>query len=648
MHCPAFNALSRSLKHVRLQRWTVVRFLCGAWQSHRHRRSRSCYKGTLYLVNHINIVRRKKTMGLLFILLLVLSTGVESAMPIYWWDMAAANDTQRLTYDEQVSAFAAQGLINYKGSKLFFDIGPQNFDWPSADKFWRTELQKTARVTFINLEPSFCSLIKYALGENSFAGLVLYDGSQGSMVHYGDGYSTAIALTIAGQRRLLPVSTLTLERHRDCLGSVAIQKDLREVLRQKTRLEAWNWAIETLLPHSSKKTVFNLNRYRVSSDPKRFLKDPQSNATASSIDYIIQQNAFVLDLESHSSDGHSTAPRNADDALIERVFSSLDPLFDAYGWADDEFSWTNETSHFGGTIFCSFASPNLSFWSLFPLENGQKMPQKLPNNDGGRKLDKSKYYVTFETNEGDTPRILVSAMASAWAAPERGSIPIAWAIDPYLAERFPSLFNYFSTTATKNDSFIAGTAGAGYAYPNQMSEKQLEVYAERVGRLTQKFGPHVFDTYGYANISVHEKYAAAAARGGAAPKAFVTQPNWKSVNPAYSPFRCKDDSNMVLSDGTPLICTSGNPSLFYYSKSLNATCPSCDLAARIKDTAHRHPPPYFVLVYGGLQAFGGSEQKSKKNFFPLVGNTIQRLGDDFVVIGASELARLARESVILE
>ena len=51
---------------------------------------------------------------------------------------------------------------------------------------------------------------------------------------------------------------------------------------------------------------------------------------------------------------------------------------------------------------------------------------------------------------------------------------------------------------------IAGTAGAGYAYPNQMTDEQLERYGERVGRLTAQYGPHIFDTYGYANISVHE------------------------------------------------------------------------------------------------------------------------------------------------
>jgi hypothetical protein len=83
---------------------------------------------------------------------------------------------------------------------------------------------------------------------------------------------------------------------------------------------------------------------------------------------------------------------------------------------------------------CSFASPNLSFWALLRLSSSRKAARRLPTNDPGvQRLDRTKYYVTFETNEGDTPRILVSAFSSSWADPRRGSVPVAWAIDPWLA-----------------------------------------------------------------------------------------------------------------------------------------------------------------------------------------------------------------------
>jgi hypothetical protein len=76
----------------------------------------------------------------------------------------------------------------------------------------------------------------------------------------------------------------------------------------------------------------------------------------------------------------------------------------------------------GGTVFCSFASPNLSFWALLPLPAaaGGKA-RRLPSGDSGRPLDRGKYYLTFETNEGDTPRIVDSAFGSSWASPLRGA-----------------------------------------------------------------------------------------------------------------------------------------------------------------------------------------------------------------------------------
>ena len=42
--------------------------------------------------------------------------------------------------------------------------------------------------------------------------------------------------------------------------------------------------------------------------------------------------------------------------------------------------------------------------------------------------DKNKKYVLIETNEGDTPRIVVSAFSKAWTDPRRGSLPISWSI----------------------------------------------------------------------------------------------------------------------------------------------------------------------------------------------------------------------------
>jgi hypothetical protein len=596
---------------------------------------------------------------------------------VLWWNMSAAVGAEGMGFSEQVVAFALQGLFNRKFSRrtstqqqlLFFDIGKMNYDWPGADAHWMKVLQSDGRATFTEIEPTLCALVNAATTTGGvFGGTARYDAEEaaarppGLRRRFGDGVSTAVALTLAGQRALLPVDSLAAARH-GCLRQLPTGADVRQLLRGRSRREAWDWAIRTLLPKSNRSIVYNLNRFRTAADPLGFQTDKQSPATASSLDYAITRNAFVIDLESHAAPGtdatHSTAPWNYDDELITRVFGQLDPLFDAYGWADDEFSWTNETTHGGGTVMCSFASPNLSFWAQLPLPLGAatdkgRRARRLPSGDRGLRLDRSKYYVTFETNEGDTPRILVSAMASSWADARRGSLPVAWAIDPLLAERFPALFDHFAATATANDSFVMGTAGAGYAFLDGMSRAQLRRYGERVGRLVAAYSGHgraVVDTYGYANLTTHEAYAAAIRSGGGpagqAPAAFVSQPQLTNGPKlyGYSPFNCTQD-NQLLRDGIPLICSSGQPKLFYYSGSLSPMCPACDLAHRIEQAARKQPPPFFVLAYGGLQAFGGSDKPSPKSFFTLLHNALDLLGNDFVPIGSAEMARLAAQALV--
>jgi len=99
-------------------------------------------------------------------------------------------------------------------------------------------------------------------------------------------------------------------------------------------------------------------------------------------------------------------------------------------------------------VFCSFATPNLWLWKLLALPGGQTKALPLPVFDRRMPYDKTKKYVLIETNEGDTPRIVVSVFSKSWTDPRRGSLPVSWAIDPMLADEFPALFDYFSTTAS--------------------------------------------------------------------------------------------------------------------------------------------------------------------------------------------------------
>ena len=70
------------------------------------------------------------------------------------------------------------------------------------------------------------------------------------------------------------------------------------------------------------------------------------------------------------------------------------------------------------------------------------------------------------------------------------------------------------------------------------------------------------------------------------------------------------------------------------------------LAGRIRAEAARVPTtPAFVLAYGGLRWTSAADVPSM-DFYTLQQDALDLLGDDFVVVGAQEMARLARSAKV--
>jgi hypothetical protein len=61
-------------------------------------------------------------------------------------------------------------------------------------------------------------------------------------------------------------------------------------------------------------------------------------------------------------------------------------------------------------------------------------------------------------------------LPSIWNDAARGKVPLSWAFNPNLAERFPLGMMWTRQTRTPNDFFIAGDSGAGYLNPGYLSE----------------------------------------------------------------------------------------------------------------------------------------------------------------------------------
>lgn len=591
-----------------------------------------------------------------FMVVAIAATSVHAVpLDVMFFDMDSAVKTQQLNYEEQLLAFVFQGLINdasLKQPQLMLNAGYMNFDWPGSDMYWNGYFTKEKRVNFKNVtDMTLCGLVNEADPTKRIKGAVAYDPTLAN----GNAreWAIPIAVTVAAQESLLPVTDAMRSKF-PCLGSLKIVKDLRKMSWAADRSKAWDWAFETLLAGSSKTVAYNLYHYQ-----PQIVQDPQSNATLANIDFAVQQKAFIMNFKTTGNPAKEVNP------LFSRALAKMDPLFSAYGWTDNEFGfvWMTQSSGAspngtaddaaaggGGAVFCSFATPNLSFWKLLPIP-GRTKSRALPIYDRNMTLDKNKTYVLLETNEGDTPRIVVSAFSKSWTDPRRGSLPVSWSIDPALGDQFPALFDYFASTASVNDSFISGPGGCGYVYYGRMTDAQIKTFATRCGRLMKEYGPAIIDTFGQTGtkentISVLTNFSRYAAVGGVAPQMYITHP---TGNIKYSYFQCDQTQlDMWQPDGTPLVCTAhGKDNLFYIPGCMHhPKCPSCELSRRINEVAAANKPPFFITVYGGLK-WTASSQYPLEEFWTLWTNTIDKLDKNIIPVGAQEMARLAREARVL-
>lgn len=119
---------------------------------------------------------------------------------------------------------------------------------------------------------------------------------------------------------------------------------------------------------------------------------------------------------------------------------------------------------------------NASVFCHYPLED--RYPQTLPTvedlrakgfiTEDGKVEPKS--YVTFYVGDYDSAAWLYQRIPTIWDDPARGSIPLGWAFNPNLADRFAPGMAYTRKTKSANDYFVAGDSGAGYVNPGHLEE----------------------------------------------------------------------------------------------------------------------------------------------------------------------------------
>ncbi|MGA2254184.1 MAG: GxGYxYP domain-containing protein [Thermoguttaceae bacterium] len=121
------------------------------------------------------------------------------------------------------------------------------------------------------------------------------------------------------------------------------------------------------------------------------------------------------------------------------------------------------------------AMANASVFQHYPL--AEHYPQKsLPTEaelkakgyiDSAGKVA-ARNFASIYVGDYDSAAWLYQKIPEIWDDPNRGQVPLGWAFNPALAQRFPVGLAYARATATANDTFIAGDSGFGYLNPGYL------------------------------------------------------------------------------------------------------------------------------------------------------------------------------------
>lgn len=122
------------------------------------------------------------------------------------------------------------------------------------------------------------------------------------------------------------------------------------------------------------------------------------------------------------------------------------------------------------------AMANASFWQHFPLQ--EKYSQKWVSHEelkakgyltkDGKVDFKGRQFYIFYVGDYDSSAWLYQRMPDLWEDPNRGKVPMMWAISPVLEKRVPMVMDYIRSTASENDYFVAADNGAGYINPGAL------------------------------------------------------------------------------------------------------------------------------------------------------------------------------------
>lgn len=365
-------------------------------------------------------------------------------------------------YDELLLVKSIQGIINrkYNMPKIYIlhrragADGNSVVDLTEGDVKWLKAAVERIGASLVELEP-------YELLEmykDELSGQVIYDVTKTENViptdvnHY---WTVPLAVTLAGLYDAVVVP--------EEIPGLPVVFDFRD--KDWTKLEAYEWAIEELIPKVNKEIVF--------------LNDAH---TPYNIDFAIDKQAFYMDLNSIEG-----SPERDMALRILWMYPRITPVMawtEKYTPVDgtNEYRTVKLIDESGHTLIpdVGACATNFSFHTRVPANN------PIVHHVRYVEYEEDKYYVTFIYSDGDAIGYINTHLYQAWHwnNKARGEAPIGWQISPYLGTIAPHITETYYNEATINDEFVMGINGYGYSLPGRLNKLgYLDAYLYKVEEL---------------------------------------------------------------------------------------------------------------------------------------------------------------------
>ena len=328
---------------------------------------------------------------------------------------------ERMTEEEKALAQFVQGILNRKGYKIFIDIDN-----------YILFLKEEAR------EIDLWELLTNTASE--FAGAVCYDLDCNDV-------SINMAATISAATDLIGVPRAIIDR----INSIGIKtvSDLAEVRGSRA---------------ARQRVVFNAVKDRL-------------NKTAL-VHQVVKDGNFHLVLRDFSIANRWACiytSESEEDRLFRReVLSWLNTNVPVYGWNDDEIAFIKDISSFGDYAIPTDKSSNHSYFgkNIFSVKQNTPRTAIAPN----------KHYLAIVVSDGDNVQWLERDFFTTGTFGQRQKsakeYKMSWTFSPSLSELCPGAAEKIYSYG-KNDYFISGVSGVGYANCLSYPREHLDEFTEQ-------------------------------------------------------------------------------------------------------------------------------------------------------------------------